>query len=143
MDIDNIIPFLIFIVWVFASIFGKKAIGKRNGSESGGGGGGLLEKIQKTVDTITNEVKSASTPPEFNLDFLENDGLLEDEIVVSKHKNPPTPPSERIQKATPFPAVISESTQKVSASKAKYSKEKLKDAIVWSEIMAPPLALRD
>lgn len=141
MDPDNIIPLVVAIFWILAAILGKGAKKKRESSEPKKEG--LLSKIQSAVENIAEEMQAgASTQKDFNFNFLEDDIAQDEEIAVMKRKIPPLPVLENREIDMPIRKVMPHSV-KESVSEPKYSSGKLKEAIIWSEIMAPPLALRD
>lgn len=139
MDLDNIIPIVVLIFWGLAALLGKGSKQKRKGEKKPSGG--LLEKIQSAVEDIAEEINSSKTP-DFNFDLLEDDVAVDKEIVVQKPVKS-LPIKEKTTYVIPKSSSAKSSMELNSASKSKYSSEKLKEAIIWSEIIAPPLSLRD
>lgn len=142
MDLDNIIPVVVLIFWGLAALLGKGAKNKRRGKQEQASKSGLLGQIKSAVENFAEEVQSSSSS-NFNFKLLEDDISQDEEIVVAKTKKPVRPVKETEAFFVPEAKEVVDTSIHISRSKAKYSAKKLKEAIVWSEIMAPPIALRD
>ena len=136
-----IIFFLVYVVWTVL----KRA---RTGSKAGGKGiigGEWRAKIDGFLAKAQQELKAARQ------ETLEKKTGWE-EILPSEDKKP-KPMPQRISpapKKKPAPAeAVVETTKPTVSEKEKVTKDSvygtqdLRKAVIWSEILAPPLALRD
>lgn len=139
MDADNIIPLVVAIFWGIAALVAKSAKKSKN-TEGPKKGPGLMDRIQNTVENIAKEMQVEQSS-DFKLEFLEDD-IADEEIVIPKKAVQPVPVVEKGRRRVSS-LKTSEYRRDSSKKSAEFSSKKLKDAIVWSEIIAPPLALRD
>ena len=147
-----IIFFLVFIVFIFL----KKTQAASKSEERGGAGSrpGLQGKLDKFLSRIKAEIEAAnpkgSTEETGWEKFLPQE---EDVITVRDESSPeriePVIEKKPVLKTKPAPAgPVSKSMKPVVDGKkalpgSEYGIPDLRKAVVWSEILAPPLALRD
>lgn len=140
MDLDNIIPLFFLAFWVFAAIFGKKAKQKSAGRESKSPKSGFMDKIQTAVETISKEMQDGSSIDDFKLPYEKTETIDDIEFAVENinEKRLDDTRTGVVEKSIPE-VVLPDKVER----KTTYSKEKLREAFIWSEIIAPPLSLRD
>ena len=147
-----IIIFLVYMVFIFL----KKSRAALKSEEMGGGGSrtGLQGKLNKFLSRIKAEIEAAN--PKGSDEETGWEAVLpqEEDVKPARDESPP----ERIEpviekrpvlKVKPAPArPVSESMKPAVDGKKTlpglaYGIRDLRKAVVWSEILAPPLALRD
>ncbi len=173
MDIISLLPFFIFLLFVFLTIFRTrqrlKSLAKSNkkntksrkplleSKKSDGEKPGWKSILIDAYEQIQREIKEAQKQKETIYDKPERARkktspgtiLWEKEPLIPSP--PPIPSSKEIKKKKPSipsekPEIVS--TQKLKAAKSvkplieKPTIQDLRKAVVWSEILAPPLALR-
>jgi hypothetical protein len=138
-----IIFFLVYMVFIFL----KKTRAASKSEERGGGRSrpGLQGKLAKFLSRIKAEIEAAN--PEGS-----NEETGREEILPSEDQEPESI-RQRISPAPtikPAPAKAVVESMKPTVSKKEnlpkdsvYGTQDLRKAVIWSEILAPPLALRD
>lgn len=152
MDFEKLIPIIFLIVWTIIAIAGKKKRRKSSAPDTDKRKKPTtthspLGKFQNTLESLFTEL---AQPPEEELPETlkpketlisklteKEKSISEDagtEISITNIKPPP------ITK----PAIKSAySIRKKRTTKKEPSVEKLREAVIWSEILAKPIALRD
>jgi hypothetical protein len=172
MEIISLLPFLIFLLFVFLTIFRTKQKLKNlsksnknttkkfplksetNEKEKKSGWKNILteayEQIQREIKTAREEKQAKYNLPEKAQKTLKSSTVLwEKELLIPA---PPPIPLKKIKKkkAAPLPpkpelVKLKEPTV-VKTDPFSIKKPTIKDlrkAVVWSEILAPPVALRE
>ena len=147
-----IILFLVYMVFIFL----KKTRAASKSEERGGGRSrpGLQGKLDKFLSRIKAEIEAANPKGSNEETGCEEYLPQEEDVKTVRDESPP----ERIEpviekrpalKVKPAPAgTVSKSIKPVVDGKKilpglEYGIQDLRKAVVWSEILAPPLALRD
>jgi hypothetical protein len=147
MDFDNIIPIIIVLVYIISSILKAKSLKEGKSPEKPSG----LKKMFNNIAAQAREAMDEQVP-------VEQKGRGGwDELIVEEAQPPVRPIKKRIKKKAP-PLVSQEKaaergirkTEQISEVQEnkhyvsrKYNVRDLKKAVVWSEILGPPVALRD
>ena len=144
MKFEYLIGIIIFLVYVVSMVL-KRA---RAGSKAGGKGiigGGWKSKLDGFMSKAQQELKAAKQEA-----LKKKTGW--EEILPSEDEEPKSI-RQRISpapKIKPAPAKAVAESMKPTVSKKKYlpkdsvyGTQDLRKAVIWSEILAPPLALRD
>jgi hypothetical protein len=171
MELISLLPFLIFLLFVFVTIFrtkqklknlskSKKNISKKfplqlepDKNEKKSGWKNILteayEQIQREIKTAREEKQAQYDLPEKARKTLKSGTVLWEKKMHIP--SPPPIPSKEIKKKTVAP--LPQKPELVKLQKPKASKtdpfsikkptiKDLRKAVVWSEILAPPAALR-
>lgn len=141
MDIDNIIPLLFLAFWVFAALFGNKNKKKKSvvPSQKSRSSGGLMDRVQQTVEEMATKLEASTN--DFDPYFVDE----ENEAIDNDVELPFTISSEEVEEEVKDKPVFSAVTEEMPAfrKKREFTKDHLREAIVWSEIMATPVGLRE
>ncbi len=147
MDLDNIIPINIDVIYMISSIVKAKSLKKGKSPEKPSG----LKKMLNNIAAQAREAMEEQVPVE-----QKGKGGW-DELIVEDVQPPVRPIKKRIKKKAPRPVSqkkvferVGEETKQIAevqeikpAVSRKYNVSDLKKAVVWSEILGPPVALRD
>jgi len=144
-----IILFLVYMVFIFL----KKTRAASKSEERGGGRSrpGLQGKLDKFLSRIKAEIEAAN-PKGSNEETGWEEYLPQEEDVKTLRDEPPPERIEPVIGKKPVLKVkagtVPESMKPVVDGKKilpglEYGIRDLRKAVVWSEILAPPLALRD
>jgi hypothetical protein len=166
MELISLLPFLIFLLFVFLTIFRTKQKLKNlskskklplkldtDKNEKKFGWKNILteayEQIQREIKTARAEKQAQYELPDKTRKTLKSSTVLwEKEMLIP---SPPPIPSKEIKKKTVAP--LPQTPELVKLQKPKAAKndpfsikkptiKDLRKAVVWSEILAPPAALR-
>ncbi len=156
MKFENLIWVILFLVFmVFIFLKKTRAASKSEGGGVGKSRTGLKGKLDEFLSRIKAEIKAAN--PQGSNEQTGWEEYLPQEVDGVKPVLDESPP-ERIEpviekkpvlKVNPAPArAVSKSIKPVVDGKKtlpglEYSIRDLRKAVIWSEILAPPLALRD
>jgi len=157
---QKFIPILFFVIWIFSAVV---KLGKRTtpsaGSKSITGSSGtprkatFFDELRKTLSAAMDEMKDAPpfaeegkepVPAPAHDTYVRSDETLEqrinDEMVTASVRVSPKRPTVISQ-----PAQLQHlrSLSAGSASNSSLSREKLREGILLSEILSPPVALRE
>ena len=155
MKFEHLIWIILFLVYM-VFIFLKKTRAASKSEERGGGRSrpGLQGKLDKFLSRIKAEIEAANPKGSNEETGWEEYLPQEEDVKTIRDESPP----ERIEpviekkpvlKVKPAPArTVSESIKPVVDGKKilpglEYGIRDLRKAVIWSEILAPPLALRD
>ncbi len=168
---ENIITFIVIAIMIVSAVSKIKAKQKKKKSDKPSGSGGWIEKLNTFLANIEKNVQQQSKGSTTGIsawkqlmegakagrlqtdpheDSLEDLILEEDELpVLTKQKRTVRPvkaPIKRPDKekispdATRKPAL---QAQKSKRSGIAMDRASLRRAVIWSEILGPPVALRD
>ena len=152
MKFENLIWVILFLVYM-VFIFLKKTRTASKSEERGGGRSrpGLQGKLDKFLSRIKAEIEAAN-PKGSNEETGWEEYLPQEEDVKTVRDESPPERIEPVIGKKPVLKVragtVSESLKPVVDGKKslpglEYGIRDLRKAVVWSEILAPPLALRD
>jgi hypothetical protein len=151
---EVVVGIIVFISWIFSSVFGNKRKKKTTPRPTKNNGApspqhesrpGLLEEIKRSIRTVMEEVQETQQPDVLTSEmtseesFYDNDRSLENvlpEVVKVDEKIP------SIVNLKSKPPEISMQIHKAAGIKT-ISCERLREMVIWSEILAPPVAFRD
>ncbi len=150
---DQIVPIIFLVIWTFIAILGKK---KKKKQAPGPANGKSLKPARQSPflgnlqSTLENVFAQLEKPPQEVLpekpkspEPSNSEVPFEDDYSREKTDSEvATPVDMTFVKNTPKENV-SYSTKKRKSTAANLSIEKLKNAVIWSEILAKPVALRD
>lgn len=154
MDFEQLIT-LIFVlaVWGISNVFRKAAKTDPRNRDAANQTPGLLETLQKTLASL-QETSGSDREEELELDnFLQTTPEAKPEaqpIASGKahskaYRRTESPRQER--ETAPIPVSSAQSGSITSRIRTRPTlnlcRHNLRDAVIWSEILAPPLALRD
>ena len=141
MEFENLIWFIIFLVFV-VRVFLKKVRVASKASEKGVAKKlpEWKEKLNKFISQVQQMAEERDTPEDL--------GAMREEIsserIEQAKVKPPLPkikPSlEKADAESIEPAVLG---TKIPRTELGFGIQDLRKAVIWSEILAPPLALRD
>lgn len=137
MNIGDILPIIIILVVLVSIIRKKLASGKSSAPKKSGGlreiFGNMIAQIGKELERARMEASAESKGWER---FMPKD----------TEAGPPPPPKPAVMKEK-IPALEKEAAvakpARYRCRHPDYALKNLRKAVVWSEILAPPLALRD
>ena len=138
-SIEKLLPIVFFIIWIFFGVFGKGK--KRTGSSPDkkpkpSGMGELGKTLRKVLEEMQGPVPV--TEPDYGDDIFDDDE--ESPPNVAPRLEPEVPPVEVQER--PYRQKNIPEPERVSSSK-KIAWAKLRQGIILSEILAPPIALRE
>jgi len=155
MKFEHLIWVILFLVYM-VFIFLKKTRAASKSEEGGGGRSrpGLQGKLDKFLSRIKAEIEAANPKGSNEETGWEEYLPQEEDVKTIRDESPPKrrePVIEKkpVLKVKPAPAgTVSESIKPVVDGKKilpglEYGIRDLRKAVIWSEILAPPLALRD
>jgi hypothetical protein len=168
MDLDNLIPIIFVLIFVVSQIFKGMATKKKDPSKKKTGGKpGLKDLLADIASQIKKEIEAANAPaqPQPQPSSGWEKVMPPKPEKASEHKQAPTPKQAKVshkKRAVKAPPLLPEekSEKRILPEKKApvkpaapekrsfpetldYSTEGLRRAVVWSEILAPPLALRE
>ena len=147
MDFDSIIPIIIVFIYIISTIIKAKSLKEGKSPEKPSG----LKKMLNNIAAQAREAMEEQVP-------VEQRGRGGwDELIGDDAQPPVRPMKKRIKKKASPPAFkkkaaekVIQKTEQISEVKEikhsvsrKYNVSDLKKAVVWSEILGPPVALRD
>ncbi len=169
--LDNLIPIIFVLIFVASQIFKSMASQKKGPSaKKKGGKPGLKDLLTDIASQIKKEIEAANAPPQPQPHQQPQPSGWEKVMPpkpekVSEPKPGPTPKLAKVshkKRAVKAPLILPEEKVKERILPEKkvpvkqppsekrsfpatldYTTEGLRRAVVWSEILAPPLALRD
>jgi len=148
MKVENLIWVLIFLVYIVSVIWKKARAGSKDGkagaAKSRSGWRAKLDKylarIKQEMEASKKEGSDADTVWE-ELMQSEEASPVATKSVIEKAPSPKTNPViKKVAAESTVPATYAKEAQPTYLS---YGIQDLRKAVVWSEILAPPIALRD
>ncbi len=142
MDFDNILPIIILVIYILSIFRKKKAPENDKPAEKPSGAQKWLENI---IGQLGGEIESTKPKP----------GPAPPTVVWEKNEDmdlPPPVPEPPIIKEKELKQAVPEKKEAPKEEKhikkrqpmgAALSRTKLQEKIVWAEILAPPIALRE
>ncbi len=168
MDLDNLIPIIFVLIFVVSQIFKSMVSQKKDPSKKKTGGKpGLKGMLAEISSQIKKEIEAANAPaqPQPQPSSGWEKVMPPKPEKASEHIPVPTPKQAKVsnkKKEVKAPPILHKkgaaerkfpekkvpvkpiATEKRSFPETlDYTTEGLRRAVVWSEILAPPLALRD
>ena len=157
MKVENLIWVLIFLVYIVSVIIKKARAGSKDGKAGAAKSrSGWRAKLDKYLSRIKQEMEASKKEgPGADTVWKELMQTEEDTMEPARKETSPVARESVIEKATsPKTKPVFEKVAAESTIPAPYAKEAqpnyfsfgiqdLRKAVVWSEILAPPLALRD
>ena len=125
--IKGIFWIIVFFIWVFSRIL--KKIPQKKGDSGQNKVQLIKENVGDFFKELSEKMKEAGQKTEKPITTISG----------PKDKLPPPIPQDKI---VPVKATVSE-TQRVSESRFRLSPKDLRQAVIFSEILAPPVALRN
>jgi len=152
MTFEGLLPFiLLFVMWGASRILLKMA--KTNQKEQATAQKpGFLKMLQKHLATLEEQGKDEENidseeyfqpPSQLQADELEKESQVEIEDI-SLQQEPPRTDRETVSVSLPT-RVVAKPRPTILRKKplAMMHRRKLQNAVIWAEILAPPVALRD
>jgi hypothetical protein len=168
MDLDTLIPIIFVLLFVVAQIFKSMASQKKDTStQKKGGKPGIKDLLTDIASQIKKEIEAANAPPQPQPQPSSGweKVMPPKPEKASEHKQAPTPEQAKVshkKRAVKAPPILHKkgaADRKLPEKKVPvkptapekrsfpetldYTTQGLRRAVVWSEILAPPLALRD
>jgi hypothetical protein len=141
-SIDKILPILFFFIWIFFGVFFK---GKKRQSPSGTTPGrskppaGGLGDLRRTLRKVFEEIQAPVVSPEVEATSLE--GTRED-ASVSEDRPGVVPVPEKNNSVIEMKQNAALALP-VKSEKTMITIDTVRQGIIWSEILAPPVSMRD
>ncbi len=143
MDFENILPIIILVIYIL-SVFRKKKAPEKD--KPAGKPSGAQKWLNNLVEQLSGEIEPATPEPgpaapivvwEKNEDMDLQPPVPEPPIIKEKVLKQAVPQKAKVpKKETPIPK------KRQSIGAALY-RTKLQEKVVWAEILAPPIALRE
>ena len=138
-SIDKIIPFVFFIIWIFFGLFARSKKQRKPSRDKKTAGGGMGE-LGKTLRRVLEEMQQPVVvpEPEFETVSFDDEPPVETPLETPagmEMETLPGEPEEQPDRREELPAP--------SAAASGGKKALLRQGIILSEILAPPIALRE
>ncbi len=136
---EDLIPFIIFLIFVLPAIlkkFIKPAKGKKQ-AEKKSVLGKFFQQIRNEIEK-SKQAGKTRTPSKILLETPEEDEYFDDIAPAPKAE------TKRVAAAMkPVEARETKSVRKAGVARPKYTRASLRRAVIWSEILGKPIALRE
>jgi hypothetical protein len=153
MTFEGLLPFiLLFVMWGASRILLKMAKTKQKEQATADQKPGFFKILQqhltdlekKGINEEINDLDEYLQPPsQLRADELEKESQVEIEDI-SLQQEPPITGRETVSVSLPI-RVVAQPRPTILRKKplAMMNRHKLQNAVIWAEILAPPVALRD
>ncbi len=139
MDIERIAPIIIFvIIWGVSSAIRKSPKENAGADKSRVPGAGLMDILQRRIQTALEEVDED--------ELVELDSYFEptvDDPAFPQAKIDVSAPRRQKAKGSPETVLSDELGGEMESCDMPQMQVDLKKAIIWAEILAPPVGMRD
>jgi len=140
---EKLIPILFLIIWSIVALMGKKKKQKKplpEPNKKPAKVNSFLGDIKDTVENFLNELEQPSEnviPDKLNLKGKKDKSVSEPVDIELKI------PDKTVKTLSQIPEESAYTIHKKSSSIECFSVKKLREAVIWSEILARPISLRD
>ena len=146
-SIDKILPFFFFIIWiVFGALARKKKVppsqtGKPPSRPKPKSGGGLRE-LRKTLQKVLEEMQ-APIEPQQQESTTTLESLFDDTVSPEMPPSPIAPVREIKASSSAVPQMQAPAPKSMKKNRTAFNPATVRQGVIWSEILAPPIGLRD
>lgn len=149
MKFEHLIWIVIFLIYVVSAVIKKKRATSKPGGQA------VAKKLPEWREKLNKFLAQMQQQAAGKEDLLSDPGPLRDEIsfeefeqVIEKPPVPKTKPSmiktkPAVKRAQAEAPGLPVSEKKIRPDYMAFGRQDLRKAVIWSEILAPPLALRD